>query len=280
MYSLVFISFDSKLFVQAAAVSMAFFADRLSDEEDEAGEAVDARNPVAAILQDEAGAARQPRTFLTRLTPENVTNAHTLRYYRFPRGDLNDLVEELRGRLERGTRRSHAIPVCTQVLATLRFYASGSFQSVIGDVTGLSQSSVSRIINNVTTCLVELARQEIKMPSTVVQRNAATEGFARIAGFPSCIGAIDCTHVPIKAPVENEPLFVNRKNFHSMNVQCVCNADQMFTSFYANYPGATHDSHIWNTSALKIRFERGDFADSLLLGEETDSAIILKINSG
>ncbi|KTG32269.1 hypothetical protein cypCar_00040480 [Cyprinus carpio] len=40
------------------------------------------------------------------------------------------------------------------------------------------------------------------------------------SGFPSVIGAIDCTHIPIKAPPgPNEGDFVNRKGFHSVNVQ-------------------------------------------------------------
>ena len=44
------------------------------------------------------------------------------------------------------------------------------------------------------------------------------------SGFPNVIGAIDCTHVRIQAPsgpVEAD--YVNRKSFHSLNVQvCLC----------------------------------------------------------
>jgi len=40
------------------------------------------------------------------------------------------------------------------------------------------------------------------------------------SGFPNVIGAIDCTHVPIKDPPgPNEGDFVNRKRVHSVNVQ-------------------------------------------------------------
>lgn len=45
--------------------------------------------------------------------------------------------------------------------------------------------------------------------------------------FPGVIGAIDCTHVAIVPPVKvnrenREYLFVNRKGYHSINVQLVC----------------------------------------------------------
>ncbi|KAG2466220.1 HARB1 nuclease, partial [Polypterus senegalus] len=39
-------------------------------------------------------------------------------------------------------------------------------------------------------------------------------------GFPNVIGAIDCTHVRIKAPAgPTEPDYINRKSYHSINVQ-------------------------------------------------------------
>ena len=40
-----------------------------------------------------------------------------------------------------------------------------------------------------------------------------------IEGFPKVIGCIDGTQIPIQAPHECEPDYVNRKCGHSMNVQ-------------------------------------------------------------
>ena len=43
-------------------------------------------------------------------------------------------------------------------------------------------------------------------------------------GFlPGVIGCVDSTHIKIQAPHENENGFFNRKGFHSMNVQAICN---------------------------------------------------------
>jgi DDE superfamily endonuclease len=37
--------------------------------------------------------------------------------------------------------------------------------------------------------------------------------------MPGVIGYIDGTHVKIQRPTEHEDVFVNRKGFHSINVQ-------------------------------------------------------------
>lgn len=46
--------------------------------------------------------------------------------------------------------------------------------------------------------------------------------------FPGAIGCIDCTHVAIISPPKNdenypEHIYINRKGYHSINVQLVKN---------------------------------------------------------
>jgi hypothetical protein len=57
----------------------------------------------------------------------------------------------------------------------------------------------------------------IKWPQTPEKLNSIKNGFYQKAGFPNVVGCIDGTHVPIQAPVDDEPRFVNRKGFHSIN---------------------------------------------------------------
>ncbi|CAI6355515.1 unnamed protein product [Macrosiphum euphorbiae] len=73
-------------------------------------------------------------------------------------------------------------------------------------------------------------------------------------GFPGVCGCIDCTHIAIVPPSgilreENdypEHLYVNRKNYHSINTQLICDVNLKILSVNALFPGSTHDSHIWN----------------------------------
>ena len=46
-------------------------------------------------------------------------------------------------------------------------------------------------------------------------------GLYRIAGLPSVMGAVDCTHIAIQAPTVAERHCINRKGYHSNNVQVV-----------------------------------------------------------
>nr|CAH7735452.1 unnamed protein product [Callosobruchus chinensis] len=63
--------------------------------------------------------------------------------------------------------------------------------------------------------------------------------------------------------------YINRKEYHSINVQVTCNADEWFTSVDASWPGSVHDSRIWSNSEVcniaKREFQR---SNALLLGDE------------
>ena len=45
--------------------------------------------------------------------------------------------------------------------------------------------------------------------------------YSVIVEVPNVVGAIDCTHVPVKPPKENREQYINRDGYFSLNVQCV-----------------------------------------------------------
>ena len=93
--------------------------------------------------------------------------------------------------------------------------------------------------------------------------------YRRTRGFPCIAGLIDGSQVPIWGPhpPANEAAYVNRKGFHAINCQVVCDADMKMFSFDARWPGANHDAYILRFSEVYEKFEAGLLPNSWLLGD-------------
>ena len=85
-----------------------------------------------------------------------------------------------------------------QFCLALRFYATGSFYSAIGDTKGVHKSSVSRAVRDVSNFLTSIHQRHVKFPKREEFVGKAEE-FARIYGFSCVIGCMDGTHVAIIA---------------------------------------------------------------------------------
>ncbi|XP_052806427.1 putative nuclease HARBI1 [Mya arenaria] len=87
--------------------------------------------------------------------------------------------------------------------------------------------------------------------------DAQVQQFYGLAQFPKVVGVIDGTHIRIQPPSEDEPSFVNRKGFHSINVQVVFDGFDRITNVVARWPGSAHDSRILQQSGLRNLFDEG-----------------------
>ncbi|CAG2257465.1 HARBI1 [Mytilus edulis] len=224
---------------------------------------------MAARLLYDVQQRYKPRIYREFLGAEPYTESEFQARYRFSKESIQILTNLLNDDLKRPTNRSHAIPVETQIKIALRYYASGSFMQVIGDTFGYDKSTVSRIIQAVTGAISAHGADFLRWPDETT-KPAIINGFYNIARFPCVIGAVDGTHIRIQAPSDNEYAFVNRKNFHSINVQGICDHEGKFTNIVAKWPGSTHDSFIFRNSDVGIHLDqnhRGFDVDGLLLGD-------------
>ena len=64
------------------------------------------------------------------------------------------------------------------------------------------------------------------------------------------VGAIDGSHIPISEPCKYQENYVNRKSFHSVILQAVCDHSLKFTDVYAGWPGSVHDVRVLRNSPL------------------------------
>ena len=149
-----------------------------------------------------------------------------------------------------------AVPVEIQILVALRFFASGCFQNLVGDMAGIDRTTACRIIRRVVLALKTRLRQYVCFPSAQNTLENIKQGFHAIAGFPNVVACVDGTHVPIQAPTNNEWEYVNRKGTHFINVQLMCDHELKIINCVVRWPGSTHDSRILTESEIYRHFHQ------------------------
>jgi len=124
-----------------------------------------------------------------------------------------------------------------QLLITLQFYATATFQVILGDLCHIHTSTVCRIIHKVTAAIAKLSTKYVKFPATADERRKNTNEFYQMPGLPGVIGAVDCTHVPTQSPggVDAE-IHRNRKGYFSINVQLISDSRGLITDVVARWP--------------------------------------------
>ena len=208
---------------------------------------------------------RRIRHLRDRLNPlEEYDDANFRLRFRLRKDSVITLTAILKNDLEHQTRRGLPLTPMQQVLLTLRFYATASFHQVIGDLFGVTNYAVCKVIHRVSRAIVKHKRQFISFPAEL---HETKRRFYDIAGFPCVVGAIDCTHVRIVCPDRNNALaFINRKQFYPVNVQAVCDSNALITNIVARWPGATHDSRIFDNSTIAEQFRNGSI-NGLFVGD-------------
>jgi hypothetical protein len=114
--------------------------------------------------------------------------------YRLTKETVSDIITRLEHRL--AYNHIGAMTCSEQIHATLRYYATGCFQSTIGDLSGyIHQVTAGRVIRRVSKAIaLEFQEEYIKMPIDPVEMNEISTSFKRMAGMPFVLGCVDCSH--------------------------------------------------------------------------------------
>ena len=198
---------------------------------------------------------RRERIFRDRTNPLDLyDDVDLMSRFRFRRADILDLCDIIDDDIDHPLPRQGSLPSVMQLMIALRFYASGSFQEVVGDTFGVSKRTVGRVIERVSRALSGRLDEYVRLPA---QRDAdkTMDNFFAMAHFPNVIGCIDCTHIKIIAPNHNEHEYVNRRGKHSINVQVICDSDMIIINCVVRWPGSVHDARILRESTIFAMFE-------------------------
>lgn len=108
-----------------------------------------------------------------------------------------------------------------------------------------------------------------RWPSERRQRSIRAN-FRMQKGLDGVVGLIDGCHIHISSPDTEPENFINRKGFHSIILQGVCDDRKVFTDVYVGWPGSVHDARVFRRSPLAENLECGKFCknnSTFLLGD-------------
>ncbi|XP_067849550.1 putative nuclease HARBI1 [Heptranchias perlo] len=208
------------------------------------------------------------RVYRQRLTFLDLSEDQCLRRLRLSRLVVADICMLLQAELLPDGPGGHALPVTVEAISTLNSFASGSFQGATGDITRISQSSAHKCIRQVTDGLFTRTSDYVNFPIYDISQTERPVSFHSLTGFPWMQGTIDCTHVAIRGPAHEPGLFINRKGYHSIKAQLVCDHWKTFLQVCARFPGSCHDSFILCESNIPALFQAQSRLKGWLLGDK------------
>lgn len=131
-----------------------------------------------------------------------------------------------------------------------RYLATGnSFNSLHFEYL-LGASTVGSIVKD-TCAKIWKCLQPLHMPAkTEEEWKEIAKQFYQRTNFPNCAGAIDGKHIRLQKPINSGSLFFNYKNFFSIVLLAIVDADYCFTAIDVGSYGANTDSNILKNSIL------------------------------
>jgi len=171
------------------------------------------------------------------------------------------ILNRIRPYFEKSVTR-RPLPTEIKVASCLHMMAQGSTFRGDCELFGLSRATLNRAFHVFLNAMKTEFWGEISMPKD--QRREETrrifETKALRAGavwVPKLEGAVDGTHIHIRAPSKNPIAYINRKDYHSLNVQAVVGADMKFIHLYIGAPGRVHDQNIFSQSKVEENISDG-----------------------
>ncbi|XP_017466960.1 PREDICTED: putative nuclease HARBI1 [Rhagoletis zephyria] len=142
----------------------------------------------------------------------------------------------------------------------------------IADRFGVSPKASWSAVTFVCKYLLKINRVLgiISWPTSEEAQNTASY-FEEKTRFPGVIGCIDGSHIPIVKPKLYPNSYINRKKYHSILLQAICNERMEFIDCYAGEAGSIHDACLFRRSKVFRKISDGTISiqqDKHLLGDQ------------
>lgn len=226
---------------------------------------MDLLNLYSSDEDDDEQVRRAKKLFRPRINFEVANNFQFKEKFRLRRGEVEVVLGSI-GRYLLDSDKNMALTPAEQLLVALHWMGNGGAYHGVGDMHGVSKSTVCRVVHRVVDAIVEhLFQDVVRWPDNV---DDIAPAFLRNGGFPAVCGCVDGSLIKIDAPTVHEEQYVDRGGNHSINMMAVCGQDRVFYYVSSRWPGATHDARVLRCSNLSARFESGwrPFPGAVLLG--------------
>ncbi|XP_063060688.1 putative nuclease HARBI1 [Engraulis encrasicolus] len=139
-----------------------------------------------------------------------------------------------------------------EALVLLFWLACGAAYRVLSRSFDILRTTVHRMVHATSQQVMGIFGQVVRHPTReeVVGISAA---FTQLTGtqiFCRVAGSIDGCHIRVKPPKADEECYKNRKLFHEIFLQAVCDPTLKYLDVCVGFPGSVHDMQVLRNSPL------------------------------
>lgn len=207
---------------------------------------------------------------------ERISEEKFSKIFGFRKLTVIDILKDIEyGWRNENLNRLNILPIHS-LLITLYFLVNGTLAyklpGILANVFSqkkISQPSVSRIIAKVTSFLADLCPRFIKHPPINRDQENVIKSFESFNGFPSVIGCIGSTHIPIRAPPRHACAdYMNDGGFYSYRFWALCGPKKEFFEIITRWPGSSNENNIFNLSEFNQKLESNRYGETYVLANE------------
>ena len=181
----------------------------------------------------------------------NIYWLFACRYFRMSPERFQHLNSLTAPYLTKACRNRVPISPEQRLAITLRYLATGDSQKSESFNFVVGRSTVSKIVRECCSALWQaLAKTYIPTPTSDRAWKEIANEFMNEWNLPHVIGALDGKHIHIQCPKFGGSDFYNYKEFHSMNLMAICDAQYRFLWTDIGSYGRDNDASVFNRSDM------------------------------
>ncbi|KAJ8390024.1 hypothetical protein AAFF_G00111850 [Aldrovandia affinis] len=181
----------------------------------------------------------------------DFTDSQWQKSFRVSRETFQYLCAKVKPAIERkDTTLRLCVPLEKRVGIALWKLATSSDYRTVGHLFGVGVTTVCRCLHEFCQAVNQIVLPEVLSGPKPEDLEEMATAFERQWDVPQCIGAIDSSHIPIIAPKEFHRDYFNCKDWHSIVLQAVVDANGLFWDVCVGFPGSASDADVLRQSNL------------------------------